>query len=378
MIGTRYVIKSGDTLWSIARDQLGGGGQWPRIWRYNNRREVVRSTGHGIPDPDLIHAGRTILIPVLPSQRPVRTADTRTAPAHPVLPSTPPVPTPKSPRHSSPTTPSPAAPSSADGGNLKSTLKDIKLPAALKYTLKQQQTLETPTATVEFQLTGDVFLMASTNAALSYNISDQKTELKMTSTMHHAFGELVSDNRFIFDPKKNECTVRSMLVSQSNSPGVSTVATAVGFELSPLNPVPKLRFELRLPKLTGRINGFLYTAVDVKFVILVTPKPQPPTGPSPRMLPLPSPVPQARPESGTNWGKVVGVGLITAAGVIVVATVVEDFFTAGAGIADDPASFAAAAALFTRGLAGFSRATAVLPAVAPASFVMRNSFELAH
>ncbi|MBA8879727.1 LysM peptidoglycan-binding domain-containing protein [Phyllobacterium myrsinacearum] len=372
MIGTRYVIKNGDTLWSIARDQLGGGTQWPRIWRYNNRREVVRSTGHGIPDPDLIHAGRTILIPVLPGQR----STTRVAEAgsaRPTLPAVPPVPTPKPSSQSSHPTSSTAPTSNAS--NLKSQLKDIKLPAALKYTLKQEQKLETPTATIEFQLTGDVLLMSSSSAAITHSVSDQKTEIKTTSAMHHAFGELVSDNRFIFDPKKNECTVRSMIVSQSNSPNISTVATAAGFEMSPLNPVPKLRFELRLPKLNGRINGFLYTAVDVKFVILITPKPQQPMGPSPRMLPVL--VPQAQPQPGTNWKKVVGVGLVVTGGVIIVATVVEDFFTAGAGVADDPASFAAAAALFARGAAAF-RAATVLPSVAPATFMVRNSLELAH
>lgn len=376
MLGARYVIKSGDTLWSIAQDQLGSGGQWPRIWRYNNRREVVRSTGHDIPDPDLIHAGRTILIPVLPSQKIAPRGSAKSGAAHPRQ-ETASLPVPSN-RSSQPRTQTTHA--SGQQGDLKGALKSVKLPAALKYTLKEQQTVETPAATIEVQLTGDVLLMASSSATLTHSMSDQKTEVKATSAMHHAFGELVSDNRFIFDPKKNECTIRSMLVSQSTSPGMPTTATAVGVEMSSLSPIPKLRFELRLPKLNGRINNFLYTAVDIKFVVLVTPKRQPPTsGPSPRMLPVPSTVPQAQPGSGRDWGKAIGVGLIATAGVIVVATVVEDFFTAGAGVADDPASFAAAAALFSRGLAAFSRAATVLPrAAVPASFVMRNSFELAH
>lgn len=54
-----------------------------------------------------------------------------------------------------------------------------------------------------------------------------------------------------------------------------------------------------------------------------------------------------------NWKYVVGTGLLVGAGLLVVGTIVEDVVTGGAGIADDPASFAAAGAMATAGAAAF-------------------------
>ena len=85
---TRHVVKSGESLWRISEKTLGGGAQWPRLWRYNNRRDVVKVTRRGIPDPDLIYPGQVLLIPVLP-HLPVRT--THPPPAPPASGGAPPV-----------------------------------------------------------------------------------------------------------------------------------------------------------------------------------------------------------------------------------------------------------------------------------------------
>jgi nucleoid-associated protein YgaU len=61
MLGDRYIVVQGDNLWRIAAKTLGGGKQWPRIWRYNNRRAVVRVTSRAVPNPDLIHVGQVLL-----------------------------------------------------------------------------------------------------------------------------------------------------------------------------------------------------------------------------------------------------------------------------------------------------------------------------
>lgn len=68
MLDERYIVEKGDNLWRIAAKTLGGGNQWPRLWKFNNRREVVRITGRRIPNPDLIYVGQLLLIPRL--QRP--------------------------------------------------------------------------------------------------------------------------------------------------------------------------------------------------------------------------------------------------------------------------------------------------------------------
>jgi hypothetical protein len=125
------------------------------------------------------------------------------------------------------------------------------------------------------------------------------------------------------------------------------MSTAVGVVFDTQNPIPKLRFEFRFAKIEGRIADFAYTGLDVKVVIELTPKADRRT---PSAQPLRSPQPVRATQPGIQWDYVIGAGLVVAAGVIVVATLVEDFFTAGAGIADDPASFAAAAASVARGL----------------------------
>src|SRR5688572_3166112 len=68
MTGKRYVVTAGDSLWTIARARLGDGHQWKRLWRYNNRRDVVQITGRGIPDADRIYPGQLLLVPVLPGR----------------------------------------------------------------------------------------------------------------------------------------------------------------------------------------------------------------------------------------------------------------------------------------------------------------------
>lgn len=111
-----------------------------------------------------------------------------------------------------------------------------------------------------------------------------------------------------------------------------------------------------MPKLSGAIPPFNYTAIDVKVVVELTPNGLPPQGPSaqPEHVQQPSPV----------WNRIIGAGLVAGAVVLVAGTLVEDFFTAGAGVADDPASFALSSAAVLRGLQLLRGATVVLPAVA--------------
>jgi hypothetical protein len=72
-----------------------------------------------------------------------------------------------------------------------------------------------------------------------------------------------------------------------------------------------------------------------------------------------TPLPRTRPQPEEpswwerNWGYVAGAALIVGAGLLVIGTVAEDVATGGAGIADDPASFAAAGSMATAGAAMF-------------------------
>jgi hypothetical protein len=382
MRGKRRIVVAGDNLWNIAKAELGAGRQWPRIWRYNNRRDVIRATGRGVPDPDLIYVGQVLLIPTLPGARPViqRKASPppqNLAPAAPA-PSSPPL-APFSPRPPlrPPFSPfSPRPPSSASSprapspqplrnGPLGQQLPHIESPVSFKYRLDDimPQQYETPTARVEFRMTGDVLLMSRKAYPATYVTSRRELEAQINQEMYSAFGKLMNDTRFIYDPAQKRVTVRTMLVSQSTMPNVPS--TAIGVEMPSNSPFPKLRAEIRLPKLEGSFEGFLYAALDVKFVVEITPRAQPPLTPSPQPLRQREP----DPEPGYNWGRLLGIGLIVTAGAIVTATIVEDFYTFGAGVADDPASFSAAGLALARGLA-LLRGASALPRAAAATVVI--------
>jgi hypothetical protein len=370
MLGERYVVKKGDSLWKIAESRLGSGTQWPRIWKYNNRPEVKRETGRGIPNPDLIYIGQTLILPQVPGTRPTDAPSgsppvphTEAVSEHPAFDSA-------RNKPSASTTPARTqsrTPGGGGGTSLSERLETEKSPIAFKYKLDDLRwpPRDVGNAIIEVRMTGDVLLMTKKQYPVTYVTSRGELELQVTREANHAFGQLIQDMRFIYDPAKKQVTLRSMLISQG---GGSAVATAIGVEMNPLTLVPKLRAEIRLPKLEGSLEPFRYVAMDVKVVIEITPKADPPRMDSPRQL---VPVTQAPPvqQPGRDWSRIIGVGLVVVAGVVVVGTLVEDFFTAGAGVADDPASFALAGASLTRGLAmmrGGAAAAAVLP-LAPAA-----------
>lgn len=55
----RYRVRPGDSLWAIAQDRLGAGERWPEIWRLNRGR---------VSDPGLIYPGQMLAIPSGPSR----------------------------------------------------------------------------------------------------------------------------------------------------------------------------------------------------------------------------------------------------------------------------------------------------------------------
>ena len=406
MLGERYVVRKGDSLWRVAERKLGSGTQWTRIWKYNNRPEVVRVTGRKIPNPDLIYIGQVILIPTVPGVKrkplPAGTPPSphiEAQPEHALLPSARndmPQSRPAAPQSNHTTVTS--RPSGGGGGTLLDRLPNESSPIALKYKLDDIKfpPRDVGTAIIEVRMTGDVILMTKKQYPVTYVTSRGEIELQVTREANYAFGQLIDDCRFIYDPAKKQVTLRSMLVSQSNVPGA--VSTAIGVEMNTSTLVPKLRAEIRLPKLEGSLEPFRYVAMDVKVVIEITPKYQPPASPpgallpSPRAdqvfgpkpvtgpfsAPMPAPAPvHVEPGSGTNWTKVIGVGLIAVAGLVVVGTLVEDFFTAGAGAVDDPASFALAGASLRQGMAMLAGAAVVLPkAKLPANVRQKSTVTL--
>lgn len=346
-----YRVRRGDNLWDISQQQLGDPSQWRRIWRYNNRRDVIARTGRGIPDPDLIYPDQRLLMPILPGMGAGRGTQSPSS-------------NPASQQHASTAQPNRAgrpqplrnAPRPSEP--LAQQLPHIQSPISFKYKLDDIKfpPIPQPGVTLEMKMTGDVVLISKKTVPALYVTSRREIELQMATQAYNAFGTLINDTRLIYDDVGRKMTYRSMLVAQSNTPNVPS--TALGVEFNSQSPIPKLRYEIRLPKLEGSLRDFLFVAMGVTIVIEATPNPTPPTGP--RAQPLRAP----RSAPTTNWNQVIGTGLMITGTAIIVGTLVEDFFTAGVGVADDPPSFAAAAAAIARGRALWNATGVLLPRVA--------------
>jgi hypothetical protein len=199
------------------------------------------------------------------------------------------------------------------------------------------------TAVLEVRMTGDFVLMTKKSYPAAYVTQHRAIEHQIAMEAHDAFGKLVNDNRFIFDPKEKRLTYRSMLVTQSTTP--NTPASAIGVEMSSNSPIPKLRAEIRIPKLEGSIAGFFYVVVDTKIVVEITPKPRPP-GPLASKKQLS--VPEAVPSFESPWVGILGAGLVVTTLVLAFGVIADDVLPPG--LADDAPGLAAAGVLLARGL----------------------------
>jgi hypothetical protein len=359
MLGDRYVVAKGDSLWRIAARQLGSGRQWPRIWKYNNRPEIIRITGRAIPNPDTIRVGQLLLIPRLPTTRVVaETGNEQVANHLPVAVEPSQLPSASFERRSV----SPSVPSKTPK-DLAGEARKPHLPGFFKFRLDDLAwpAQDVGAAIVEMRMTGDVLLMSKKTYPATFITSRGEVEVQMVNEANGAFAKLVSDSRVVYDPATKRVTFRSMLINQSDTPNMP--ASALGIEMSSNSPVPKLRAEIRLSKLElrGAIGAFQYIAMDVKVVVEITSKPKLPPPPQ-TMQPERQRAPvHPEPQSVDNWARVIGAGLVVTGAGIVVATIVEDFLTIGVGAVDDPASFSVAGLAVARGLVMLGVSAHALP-----------------
>lgn len=327
MIDT-YKVKRGDSLWAIAQQVYRDPLLWPEIARANR-----------LSPPYTILVGQELTIP-WQSEAP-RPRATLSTSARLVSPAAGVCPAPAAPAAD------PAAPSSSGG---RGTARPVAMPV-FKFDLGDvlaPVVFSSGNVTVTIQLKGELSVQPP-EVLRSISLENMRAvavEAKHSSDVAVGeFGSRISNATSVkYDPSSNSLELSTGVTTEFRVGGQTWLTQSV--RAVPPNSVkyvyqPRpVSGTLRRHKIEGQIS----------FEVTVTVIPQPP---------------QTQPQP-INWPRVAAVGLFAAATVLVVATIVEDVATLGAGVADDPISFAAAAAMIARGRTLWTAATRGAGIVAPA------------
>lgn len=141
---------------------------------------------------------------------------------------------------------------------------------------------------------------------------------------------------------KNMLIVKSLYAEQAKF--------AIGTKWSTDSVIPRMFGEIYYPTLKGDIDGWIFTALKLKILIEIEIDPSSYPGPLPGNDPSdvkyqPYTPPATAPD--LDWRIAPAVIATVAIGT---ATIIEDFVTLGAGIADDPACFALMAFIMAWGM----------------------------
>lgn len=309
----RYIVRKGDCLWDLAERYLGSPWEWPRIYTYNNRESIIKLTGRGIKDPDLIYVGQVLYLPVakIPIQRKKPNKTTR----------------PKS---------------------LKDQLNTTMMPFTMAYKLDELPLMFYEDALVKatIRLSGKVAIRLADKVPV-IETTNRGVETRLAMQAENALKELFYETKVGFDKNTNKISYQSLIVMHS---GISKgPSTALGLAVSSDSPIPVLRGEIRYPKLKGRINRHYYTAVDFRVVIEIQPK-VPPVAKGPEKK-FKDPVfkenidLQPSHSDGMYGWKLAGAGVL-----FITASIATDF-AFGLGILDDLVTIPASLAMIGRGVA---------------------------
>ena len=317
MAANNYIVKNGDTLWDISAKYLGSPHEWPRLWKHNNRKDVIASTGRAINNPDLVYPGQKIALPIntfQKNQKKTASSNIRNKPR-------------------------------SKSSSLQQQLTKIKSPIAMQYNLTDivLPPMVTPNAVVEVKMTGNVLLTSKQSLPITYVANKGELESKITHAANSAFGTLLTDIGVSYDTKTGKVKLAMNLIAKSRTPNIPT--TSVGIVADSNAPIPKIKYEIKLPELKGAVGDFNFVAANVAISLEVTPASTGKVSSEIRQ----SSISTAAQSSSMFSPEAIATGLFVGATLLIVGTLVEDFFTAGVGIADDPASFAAAAAMYARG-----------------------------
>lgn len=316
MLGQRYTVKKGDTLWDLAGKYLDKNTDWPKIFEHNNQPQVVASTGKKIVNPDLIYIGQTIYIP----PKAIATAQPK-----PII---------KSPI----TTQKPNA-------GKKPAVPFKGVPFAYKLSDLPSSKVASPAFIAEIRLTGTITIQRKdASDILAFAASKEQLIMSSKHETDMTLNKLVTQNEVGWNPKTKELTFENGITINSNIPYSPSFTIAAG--ISSKTQLPVIKASANCAPIKGKLGVFVYAIADLGIEIELTPRPI-------DANPRPVPITHNAPTTTINWNYLKGALLLTGAVVLVVATLAEDVGTGGAGIADDAVSFASASAIFTTGLSMF-------------------------
>lgn len=350
MLGQEYTVRKGDTLWDLSKKFLGDPSKWPAIYEHNKKSEVIAKTGMRINNPDLIFVDQKIYIPL----------------EIPNFHSTFPMP--------------------ANLGNSPAKDKFRSIPFKYDFEKIPLTVTRTPLYTATVKLVGTVTIQSGkTYSILAINKDGFDISAKQEADIQ--FGKLISGASVGWNSKTKKVNFGISLTAKSNDPFAPIVSIGSGISST---GAPSIKISMKVPPakiIRGKLDGFYFAAMDFGVEIeitqnaqstdLRTPAPKPQTSPLPNtttihvpalpnfpnMLPDPRlpPVNSASPHPfmehnlpqknigpAGDWVIISIVILTIGAVVVVTATIAEDIITLGAGLADDIASFAAAAGMLDK------------------------------
>jgi len=151
-------------------------------------------------------------------------------------------------------------------------------------------------------------------------------------------GSLVQDIKVNFDAKAKKLTFSCGLTTQTNMPNAPEVSLVAGVNSAGL---PNMKGSVTFTLVKGSYKQCILASETVTFDVEVTAERDS----------LREQVNQVSQVSNFNWSDALGLATVVALtiGVVIIVggTIAEDCVTAGAGIADDPASFAIAGGMLS-------------------------------